>query len=34
MHIGTTAGAEQAIAKVRELGLFVHDAPDLDGGRE
>jgi hypothetical protein len=34
MHIGTTAGAEQAIAKVRELGLFVHDAPDLAGGRE
>jgi hypothetical protein len=34
LHIGTTAPSERAIAKVHELGLFVHDAPDLASGRE
>ena len=29
LHIGTAAPSERAIAKTHELGLFVHDAPDL-----
>jgi hypothetical protein len=34
LHIGTAARSERAIAKVHELGLFVHEAPDLARGRE
>jgi hypothetical protein len=34
LHIGTTANTERAIADVHELGLYVHDAPDLASGRE
>ncbi|HEX6673916.1 MAG TPA: hypothetical protein VF486_02670, partial [Actinomycetes bacterium] len=34
LHIGTAATSERAITKVHELGLFVHEAPDLARGRE
>jgi hypothetical protein len=34
LHIGTAAPSERAIAKVHELGLFVHAAPDLARRRE